>query len=1086
MIRRAIAVGLAGGLIISLAGLYPLVGLFAPAVVPGWFPPLANPLLNSLALMISAAIAVPAFFLGGALAVPRRPIEGWTQGVRSGLLAGATAGSGIYMTLIAPLNALVAYGRLAPHLPSLVAAQPLPGGTLASYVDAFGESAFSPELTLGIFALVWGIVGAFVGWRRGEHAPPPKPSLLALVAEGQPKQWFADNETAVQIGLRIGVAFGLLALITTFGWFYAGLAQELPQFESIMPDSRMGMVTGSLGQVLAALSPLFVVALFSFGVIIVSLIKNPPDRFIARGKAVILAALVIAVFMGGVGLNALYFNLGLAPFLLSQEMQRNPEDVLPVLLQLRQVLDTQAVPSLLVGMTLLTAWSALTLVVAGGAILGGIQALFSVLTVPLLVKRPVDRAVQVQREIEQQPAEILPILYALCGTDSAACDILAHLTVRFAETMPDAARLTAAYHTLGCRSSREEHVAALAAIRETLAAHPEWRWSSGFLQVYETLYAVMTARRLEDVSTIRLPVETAGELPEHMSQSLGHVSAVIGELQKSNKVDDLPTRLIFLENALAGIHDAQRFAQGAPAEVAGSLVLPQRIGLADALEHWQGIVLAAIKRLKGRADIVCTLQTQLCNACAQLPLVWRMENRGLNVAQEVRLRLLPGADYAIDARVHEIDILPPGEEKLVSLTIYPRHDLPRLRVEWEILYDDAVVDDRRLLFADVIEFEEQARPFQRVFPIPYVTGTPLKTDDVFVGRQDVFAFIRESLLGAHQNNVIILHGQRRTGKTSVLYRLGQIMADTHVAVLIDMQGKPARGEADFLFSIADDIVFALEEAGLEIDMPRYEDFLDAPEFFFSARFLRQIRPLLGEKNLLLLFDEFEELQRRVEAGRLQPEIFQFLRNLMQHEERLDFVFSGTHRLEDLSADYWSILFNIAAYKPITFLAPGEVERLMTEPVWPFGIEYDPLAGERIMQVTAGHPYFTQLVLHEMMVYHNETERNYLTLSDVEKVIERILERGEAHFKHIWAESAADEREVLTGLAELLNGRTVVAKTELQAHLHQQGYESADTWQAALDTLSGRDILNVSNERAARYRYKIDLIRQWIERSRPSL
>jgi hypothetical protein len=42
-----------------------------------------------------------------------------------------------------------------------------------------------------------------------------------------------------------------------------------------------------------------------------------------------------------------------------------------------------------------------------------------------------------------------------------------------------------------------------------------------------------------------------------------------------------------------------------------------------------------------------------------------------------------------------------------------------------------------------------------------------------VGRSDVFTFIRENLLGVHQNNVIILHGQRRTGKTSVLYRLGQ-------------------------------------------------------------------------------------------------------------------------------------------------------------------------------------------------------------------------------------------------------------------------------------------------------------------------
>ena len=159
---------------------------------------------------------------------------------------------------------------------------------------------------------------------------------------------------------------------------------------------------------------------------------------------------------------------------------------------------------------------------------------------------------------------------------------------------------------------------------------------------------------------------------------------------------------------------------------------------------------------------------------------------------------------------------------------------------------------------------------------------------------------------------------------------------------------------------------------------------------------------------------------------------------------------------------------------------------MTEPVRPFGIEYDPLAGERIAQVTAGHPYFAQLVLHEMMVYHNETERNYLTLSDVEKVIERILQRGEAHFKHIWAESTVDEREVLTGIAALLNGSGVVAGGDLRAYLAQRGYESADDWQTALTSLTGREILTASNERVARYRYKIDLIRHWIEQTRPAL
>jgi hypothetical protein len=242
---------------------------------------------------------------------------------------------------------------------------------------------------------------------------------------------------------------------------------------------------------------------------------------------------------------------------------------------------------------------------------------------------------------------------------------------------------------------------------------------------------------------------------------------------------------------------------------------------------------------------------------------------------------------------------------------------------------------------------------------------------------------------------------------------------------------------------------------------------------------------LGNKNLLLLFDEFEELQRRVEDGRLQPEIFQFLRNLVQHEKRLDFIFSGTHRLEQLSADYWSALFNIAVYQPITFLSAAEIRRLVLEPVAAYNVEYDPLAINRIVGVTAGHPYFTQLLLHEMMVYHNETERNYLTVSDVNQVLSRITQRGEAHFKYIWAESTTAERQALLGLTDLLSATVAVPETRLREWLRERGYTDEADWTPALASLTGRDILARGDGRNPRYRFAVDLIRLWIEQARPT-
>src|SRR6185295_4109578 len=101
--------------------------------------------------------------------------------------------------------------------------------------------------------------------------------------------------------------------------------------------------------------------------------------------------------------------------------------------------------------------------------------------------------------------------------------------------------------------------------------------------------------------------------------------------------------------------------------------------------------------------------------------------------------------------------------------------------------------------------------------------------------------------------------------------------------------------------------------------PAPELFRERPSRAFERIFLPMVFKAIGQRHLLLLFDEFEELEMRVASGKLEPTIFPFFRHLMQHGDKLGFIFVGTHRLEELSADYWSILFNIALYKRVTFL-----------------------------------------------------------------------------------------------------------------------------------------------------------------------
>ena len=65
------------------------------------------------------------------------------------------------------------------------------------------------------------------------------------------------------------------------------------------------------------------------------------------------------------------------------------------------------------------------------------------------------------------------------------------------------------------------------------------------------------------------------------------------------------------------------------------------------------------------------------------------------------------------------------------------------------------------------------------------------------------------------------------------------------------------------------------------------------------------------------------------------------------------VFCGTHRIEELASDYWSVLFNISLYHSIGFLEKDEAFHLIKEPVKEFNMRYDDLALDKMWRITAG-------------------------------------------------------------------------------------------------------------------------------------
>ncbi|MGD0245121.1 MAG: hypothetical protein ABSB59_33010, partial [Streptosporangiaceae bacterium] len=184
-------------------------------------------------------------------------------------------------------------------------------------------------------------------------------------------------------------------------------------------------------------------------------------------------------------------------------------------------------------------------------------------------------------------------------------------------------------------------------------------------------------------------------------------------------------------------------------------------------------------------------------------------------------------------------------------------------------------------------------------------------------------------------------------------------------------------------------------------------------------FLEKVWPSLGNDHLVLMMDEVVRLDEEVRAGRLEREIFDYLRHLMQHYARLNFIFSLGSGLEEMAKDY-AFLFSVALYRRISFLEPEAARELITRPArdhYQLAAE----AVEKILEITSGHPYYTQLVCHCVFDLWSRAPKEIMDATDVGVVLPEAIELGSANLTYVWEDSTHGEKALMAALAAAMRG-----------------------------------------------------------------
>jgi hypothetical protein len=362
-------------------------------------------------------------------------------------------------------------------------------------------------------------------------------------------------------------------------------------------------------------------------------------------------------------------------------------------------------------------------------------------------------------------------------------------------------------------------------------------------------------------------------------------------------------------------------------------------------------------------------------------------------------------------------------------------------------------------------------------PNPYTFGPPLNKKhhhDVFADRPDVVKRI-EQLLQGRVCQPLLLYGQRRIGKTTLLTNMNVLLPETFVMLFVDCQGPiaAARDEAGFFYNFGRALCNDAEEKYPALNLPplNKETLTDDPVAGFDE-WLVKLERAVGDRIILLALDEFVTIDEAFGDKRLQPSaVLGMFRHIIQHRPRFRLLFSGTHTFAELQ-QWASYLINVQTVH-ISYLSDNEARQLVEQPAKYFPLRYTPEASQRVLSVTRQHPALVQLLCGEIVQLKNTQPMNQrlkVQVDDVEAAIPQALKFGGFFFADIEQNQIGEIGQVVLRFMASHDEGAVVSLQALEAKT-----QSATELEKTLALLVQRELVEAEGDG---YRFQVEMIRRW--------
>jgi len=399
------------------------------------------------------------------------------------------------------------------------------------------------------------------------------------------------------------------------------------------------------------------------------------------------------------------------------------------------------------------------------------------------------------------------------------------------------------------------------------------------------------------------------------------------------------------------------------------------------------------------------------------------------------------------------------------------------------------------------EFEAIENPYAA-----YAEAGIVEDPTMFYGRDALIDGITKVIRGSRsQSKSFVVFGQKRAGKSSILHHLKRKLEAGGDLLVVDLGNIGSildkQSSTPFLYQILYDILrklkYAIEDIAdnkclspLDLVFPSDHEFYSHPTplILFKDvldRYKRKASKTEGWQNLrvVLLIDEFSYIYGLIVSGHI-PELFMKNWKATLQENYFSVVLAGQDVMPKFKQRFPNE-FGTTQDERVSYLKYADAVKLIDEPIRIGGRQgesrYREKAIDLIVDLTAGSPFYVQIICDRLVKYMNRRHARLVTEADVEQIKNELIQGVNAlsldKFDNLinsgdTSEDAISDEDALKVLkAVAVNSQTGPCnRNSIACETHMPV-------DVILDDLVNREV--IERERARYYQIRVGLFKDWL-------